>query len=173
MHNKILIFSRAVILLKETIYRTSRLKHVFVVLINSYFQLSNNYYGTLYPGDLNIFIMRFAISYYVYMYDVTGHPFLGVFRVLFKTNGKQGTLSSTVKRRKLPLFGYITKRINIFKTFLQCTLGSKRRRDRNGNNWLDNIQERTKQMLPTLLRTAEDRHSWRMSYYTRRVYSCL
>ena len=69
--------------------------------------------------------------------------------------GKQESLLTTVKRRKLSWFGHITRHNTISKSTLQGTLEGTRRPPEE--NCLDKMQEWANESLPTLVRTEEDK----------------
>ena len=74
--------------------------------------------------------------------------------------GPQEPLLATVKRRKLTWFGHVTRHNNLPKTVLQGTLEGGRKRGRQMKCWMDNVKEWTRMDSPTLIRKAEDRHTW-------------
>ena len=78
-----------------------------------------------------------------------------------KLAGKQESLLSTVRRRKMKWFGHIVRHDSLTKTILQGTVEGARRKGRQRKNWLDNLKEWTGLPLDTLLQTAADRDEWR------------
>ena len=79
-----------------------------------------------------------------------------------KKVGKQEELLSTIKRRKMAWFGHVTRHQTLSKTILQGTVPGSRKRGRQKKQWMDNIREWTGRKDEELIRTAEDRHAWRL-----------
>ena len=79
-----------------------------------------------------------------------------------KKVGKQEELLSTIKRRKMAWFGHVTRHQTLSKTILQGTVPGSRKRGRQRKQWMDNIREWTGRKDEELIRTAEDRHAWRL-----------
>ena len=85
-------------------------------------------------------------------------------RVRSKINslvGHQEPLLATVKRRKLALFGDITRHDNRSKTVLQGTLEGGQRRGRQRKCCLDNVRELTSLPMLELLTMASHRNDWK------------
>ena len=74
--------------------------------------------------------------------------------------GPYEDLLTSVKRRKLKWYGYVT-RSGLAKTILQGTVQGGRRRGRQRKRWEDNMKELTGLEWNILLRKAENREEWR------------
>ena len=74
--------------------------------------------------------------------------------------GPYEDLMTSVKRRKLKCYGYVTRSSGLAKTILQGTVRGGRRRDRQRKRWEDNIKEWTGLEWNILLRKAENREEW-------------
>ncbi|KAI8479301.1 hypothetical protein Bbelb_429730 [Branchiostoma belcheri] len=74
--------------------------------------------------------------------------------------GKQQSLLSTVKQRKLMWFGHVCRHNTLAKTTLQGTVAGGRKRGRPRKTWLDNIKKWTGLSTAQLIREAEDRTGW-------------
>ena len=70
-------------------------------------------------------------------------------------------LLTTVKRRKLKWYGYVTRSTGLAKTILQGTEQGGRRRGRQKKRCEDNIPEWTGLTLGAATRKAERREEWR------------
>ena len=68
---------------------------------------------------------------------------------------------TSVKRRKLKWYGYVTRSSGLAKTILQGTVQGGRRRGRQRKRWEDNIKEWTGLEWDIILRKAENREEWR------------
>ena len=66
-----------------------------------------------------------------------------------------------VKKRKLRLYGHISRYSGMAKTILQETVKGARRRGRQKKRWEDNIKEWTGMEFGDSLRAAEDRERWK------------
>ena len=77
------------------------------------------------------------------------------------TNGWYEDLLTSVKRRKLKWYGYVTRSSGLAKTILQGTVQGGRRRGRRRKRWEDNIKVWTGREWNILLWKAEDREKWR------------
>ena len=75
--------------------------------------------------------------------------------------GPHEDLLTTVKRRKLKLYGHITRSSGLAKTILQGTVQGGRRRGRQKKRWEDNIPEWTGMTLGAAMRKTERREEWR------------
>ena len=75
--------------------------------------------------------------------------------------GPYEDLLTTVKRRKLKWYGYVTRSSGLAKTILQGTVQGGRRRGRQRKRWVDNIKEWTGLEWNITLRKAENREEWR------------
>ena len=71
--------------------------------------------------------------------------------------GPHENLLTTVKRRKLKWYGYITRSSELANTILQGTMQGGRRRGRQKKKWEDNIPELTGMTLGTAMRKTERR----------------
>ena len=74
--------------------------------------------------------------------------------------GPYEDLLTSVKRRKLKLYGHVTRSSELAKTILQGTVQGGRRRGRQRKRWEDNIKEWTGLEWNILLK-AENREEWR------------
>ncbi|KAI8492049.1 ATP-dependent DNA helicase chl1 [Branchiostoma belcheri] len=74
--------------------------------------------------------------------------------------GKQQSLLSTVKQRKLIWFGHVCRHNTLAKTILQGTVAGGRKRGRPRKTWLDNIKKWTGLSTAQQIREAEDRTGW-------------
>ena len=70
-------------------------------------------------------------------------------------------LLTSVKRRKLKLYGHVTRSSGLAKTILQGTVQGGSRRGRQKKLWEDNIKEWTGLEWNIRLRKAENREEWR------------
>ena len=83
--------------------------------------------------------------------------------------GPYEDLLTTVKRRKLKWYGYVTRSSGLAKTVLQGTVQGGRRRCRQRKRWEDNIKEWTGLGWSIILRKAENREEWRKLVVTSTV----
>ena len=75
--------------------------------------------------------------------------------------GKYDELLSLVKKRKLRLFGHVSRSSGLANTILQGTVQGKRRKGRQKKRWEDIIKEWTGMEFASSTRTAEDRTRWK------------
>ena len=75
--------------------------------------------------------------------------------------GPYENLLTSMKRRKLNWYGYVTRSSGLAKTILQGTVQGGRRRVRQRKRWEDNIKERTGLEWNIILRKAENHEEWR------------
>ena len=75
--------------------------------------------------------------------------------------GLHEDLVTSVKRRKLKWYGYVTRSSEPAKTILQGTVQGGRRRGRQRKRWEDNIKEWTGVERNIILRKAEICEEWR------------
>ena len=68
---------------------------------------------------------------------------------------------SLVKKRKLRLFGHVSRSSGLAKTILQGTVKGKRKRGRQKKRWEDNIKEWTGMDFASSTRAAENRSRWK------------
>ena len=79
-----------------------------------------------------------------------------------KAIGPYEELLSTVKRRKMKWYEYVTRASGLDKTVLQGTVRGGRGRGRQRKRWEDNIRHWTGLELSDAVRRAEEREEWRM-----------
>ena len=72
--------------------------------------------------------------------------------------GEYGELLALLKKRKLRLFGHVSRSSSLAKTILQGTVKGKRKRGRQKKRWEDNIKEWTGM---DFARAAEYRPRWK------------
>ena len=75
--------------------------------------------------------------------------------------GPYGDLLASVKRRKLKLYGHITRSDGLNKVILQGTVESRRRRGRLKKSWIDNIAEWIVKSFAEIQAMAHNRQEWR------------
>ena len=75
--------------------------------------------------------------------------------------GRQETIITTIKRRKIARFGYVLRHDTLTKIILQGTIEGGWRRGRQRKSWLDNIKKWAGMKLHELLTDAQNRHMWR------------
>ena len=75
--------------------------------------------------------------------------------------GPYEDLLTIVKRRKLQLYGHVTRSSGLAKTFLQGTVKRRRRQSRQRKRWGDNIREWTGLEFGKSQRAVENREKWR------------
>ena len=74
--------------------------------------------------------------------------------------GEYDELLTLVKKRKLRLFGHVSRSSGLAKTILQGTVKGERKRGRQKKRWEDNIKEWTGMGIATLTRAGEHRARW-------------
>ena len=84
-------------------------------------------------------------------------------------NGVHDDLLTMEKKRKLRLYGHISRSSSMAKTILQWTVKGARRRGRQKKRWEDYIKEWTGMGFGDSLRTAEDREGWKCIVATSSV----
>ena len=75
--------------------------------------------------------------------------------------GEYDQLLTLVKKRKLRLFGHVSRSSGLAKTILQGTVKEKRKRGRQKKRWEDNIKEWTGMDFASSTRAAENRSRWK------------
>ena len=75
--------------------------------------------------------------------------------------GLYENLLTTVKRRKLNWYGYVSRSSDLAKTILQGTVKGGRRQGRQKKRWEDNMQKTTGQEFTNSHRAVENRENWR------------
>ena len=75
--------------------------------------------------------------------------------------GPHEDLLTMVKRRKLQLYGHVSRSSGLAKTILQGTVKGGRRQGRQRKRWEDNIREWTGLELGRSQRAVENREKWR------------
>ena len=78
-------------------------------------------------------------------------------------------LLTMVKKRKLRLYGHISRSSGMAKIVLQGTVKEARRRGRQKKRWEDNIKEWMGMRFGDSLRSAEDREGWKGDWMTSEV----
>ena len=74
--------------------------------------------------------------------------------------GPHEDLLTMVKRRKLQLYGHVSRSAGPAKTILQGTVKGERRRGRQRKRWEDNIREWTSLEFGKSQRAVENREKW-------------
>ena len=75
--------------------------------------------------------------------------------------GPYEDLLTTVKRRKLKLYGHVSRTTGMIKTILQGTVRGARRRGRQRKRWENSIKEWTGMDFSQTQRAVDDRKKWR------------
>ena len=75
--------------------------------------------------------------------------------------GPHEDLLTTVKRRKLQWYGYVSRSSGLTKTILQGTVKGGRRQGRQRKRWEDNIREWTGVVFGKSQMAVENRGKWR------------
>ena len=75
--------------------------------------------------------------------------------------GVHDDLLTMIKKRKLRLYGHISRSSGMAKTILQVAVKWARRRGRQTKRWEDNIKEWTGMGFWDSLRAAKDREGWK------------
>ena len=75
--------------------------------------------------------------------------------------GPHGDLLTIVKRRKLQLYGHVSRSSGLAKTILQGTVKGGRRQGRQKKRWEDNIREWTGLGFTKSKKAVENREKWR------------
>ena len=75
--------------------------------------------------------------------------------------GPHEDLLTIVKRRKLHLYGHVSRSLRLAKTILQGTVKGGRRQGRQRKMWEDNIREWTGPEFAKSQRAVENRDTWR------------
>ena len=73
----------------------------------------------------------------------------------------QRSLFNTIKRRKLKLFGHLTRAGGLTATLLQGCIEGTRRRGRPRRRWSDDLRDWLQMPVSQLTRNARDRRTWR------------
>ena len=75
--------------------------------------------------------------------------------------GEYDEFPTLVKKRKVRLFGHVSRSSGLAKTILQGTVKGKRKRGRQKKRWEDNIKEWTGIDFASSTRAAENRSRWK------------
>ena len=75
--------------------------------------------------------------------------------------GQHEDLLTTVKRRKLRLYGHVSRSSGLAKTILQGRVKGERRQGRQRKRWEENIREWTGLEFGKSQRAVENREKWR------------
>ena len=73
----------------------------------------------------------------------------------------QRSLLNVIKRRKLKLFGHLTRADNLTAALLQGCIEGARRRGRPRRRWSDDLRDWLQLPMSQLTRAARDRRTWR------------
>ena len=75
--------------------------------------------------------------------------------------GTYEPLLKTIKRRKLKLFGHVSRYDNLFKTIMQCSVEGTRKQGRPKSQWIDNIVKWTKRNVNDIIQEIHEIYGWR------------